>query len=43
MQSAKLFRVWIAVLYALPGFAAGLADAQSKSAATEIIVYESPT
>ena len=43
MQSAKLFRVWMAVLYALPGIAAGLANAQSKSPAPQITVYESPT
>ena len=43
MESAKLFSVWTAVLCALPGFATGLATAQSKSPAPEITVYESPT
>jgi hypothetical protein len=43
MLSDKLFRVWVAVLFVAPWFAAGLANAQSKSPAPEITVYESPT
>jgi hypothetical protein len=43
MQAARLFRVGAAVLYVTILFAAQGAQAQTKSAAPQIVVYESPT
>jgi hypothetical protein len=43
MRFDRLFRVRLALFFVLSWLAAGHADGQSKSAAPEITVYESPT
>ncbi len=43
MQAARLFRAGAAIVYVAVLFAAQGAQAQTKSAAPQIIVYESPT
>jgi len=43
MQAARLFRVGAAILYVAVLFTVQVAHAQTKSAPTQIVVYESPT
>jgi hypothetical protein len=43
MRSDRLLTVRAALLFLLPWFAVGLANAQSKPPAPQITVYESPT